>query len=142
VASKPLSNGIAMSMTTTAGRSFLTRATAWRPSFASPTTSRSSSSSSSLRKPSRTTVWSSASRTVIRFIDIQWILHLSARSNICKPWRARPNWISSRSSASGQPHPEFLPLKLIAEQASTTAQELQELYGHRYDAYYHWGLNE
>src|SRR5664280_1781679 len=60
-----------MSMTTTAGRSFLTMATAWRPSSASPTTSKSSSNSSNLRNPSRTTVWSSASRIVIRFLDIQ-----------------------------------------------------------------------
>jgi hypothetical protein len=31
---------------------------------------------------------------------------------------------------------------LITEQAGTTAQTLQELYGRRYDGYYHWGLNE
>jgi hypothetical protein len=33
-------------------------------------------------------------------------------------------------------------VKLIAEQASTTEQTLQEFYGRRYDAYNHWGLNE
>ena len=33
-------------------------------------------------------------------------------------------------------------IDLITEPASTTAQSLQELYGHRYDAYRHWGLNE
>jgi hypothetical protein len=33
-------------------------------------------------------------------------------------------------------------IKLIGEQANTNAQSLQELYGRRYDAYCHWGLNE
>jgi hypothetical protein len=33
-------------------------------------------------------------------------------------------------------------MKLIAERTSTTEQVLQELYGRRYDAYNHWGLNE
>ena len=33
-------------------------------------------------------------------------------------------------------------IDLIAEPASATAQSLPELYGHRYDAYRHWGLNE
>jgi hypothetical protein len=33
-------------------------------------------------------------------------------------------------------------VNLITESASTAAQSLQELYGHRCDAYRHWGLNE
>ena len=33
-------------------------------------------------------------------------------------------------------------IDLITEPASTTAQSLQELYGHRDHAYRHWGLNE
>ena len=74
VASRPLSSGMAMSINTTSGRSFLASATAWRPSCASPTTSRSSSSSSILRNPSRTIMWSSASRTVILFIIIQGLI--------------------------------------------------------------------
>ena len=31
---------------------------------------------------------------------------------------------------------------LIAEPASAAARSLQEIHGQRYDAYYHWGLNE
>jgi hypothetical protein len=33
-------------------------------------------------------------------------------------------------------------MKLIAEHAGTPAPVLHELHGQRYDAYYHWGLNE
>jgi len=33
-------------------------------------------------------------------------------------------------------------IKLIAEQASPTSQDLQELHGRAYAAYYHSGLNE
>ncbi len=70
VASRPLSSGIAMSMTTTPGRSFLVSCTAWRPVCASPTTSMSPSASSNARSPSRTIAWSSASRTVIGFMRV------------------------------------------------------------------------
>src|SRR5207302_4663115 len=65
VASSPLSEGIPMSMTTTSGRRRWAICTAWRPLSASPTTSMSSSASSKARRPCRTTVWSSASITVI-----------------------------------------------------------------------------
>src|SRR3990172_2139406 len=70
VASRPLSSGIAMSMTTTAGRSALVSFTAWRPVSASPTTWMSPSDSRRARSPSRTTLWSSASSTVIGFIPM------------------------------------------------------------------------
>jgi nucleotide-binding universal stress UspA family protein len=33
-------------------------------------------------------------------------------------------------------------IELITERVGTNAQSLKELYGRRYDAYYHWGLNE
>ena len=49
---------------------YVTSATACRPSSASPTTSMSFSNSSILRKPSRTMVWSSASRTETRSLLI------------------------------------------------------------------------
>src|SRR5256884_3498161 len=54
-----------MSMTTTSGRRRWAICTAWRPLSASPTTCMSSSASSKARRPCRTTVWSSASITVI-----------------------------------------------------------------------------
>ena len=44
--------------------------------------------------------------------------------------RKRP--VSSRASS----------MKLIAEHGDTAAPVLHELHGQRYDAYYHWGLNE
>src|SRR6478736_119339 len=65
VASRPLSCGIAMSMTMTCGCSFLASWRAWRPVSASPSTSMSDSTASSERRPWRTTVWSSARSTVI-----------------------------------------------------------------------------
>src|SRR5690349_10160305 len=68
VASKPLSRGMAMSMTTTCGMNFLASWTAWRPVSASATTSMSGSAIRRERRPWRTKVWSSARRTVILFM--------------------------------------------------------------------------
>src|SRR6266404_1225212 len=68
VASKPLSSGMAMSMTTTSGRSCFAIWTAWRPFSASPTMAMSGSASKSTWNPCRTMAWSSASRTVILLI--------------------------------------------------------------------------
>src|SRR4051794_39642539 len=67
VASSPFIRGNAQSMTTTCGRSCLASLTDSSPSPASPTTSMSGSSSSMRRKPRRTRLWSSTSKTVIFF---------------------------------------------------------------------------
>src|ERR1041384_4619638 len=86
VASRPLSVGMAMSMSTTSGRSLRARPTAWRPVSASPTTAISCSASSNARKPRRTTVWSSASSTFIfcigHFLLVrrEWNFHAHARA--------------------------------------------------------------
>ena len=65
VASRPSILGIWTSISTTSGRSCRVTATAWSPSLASPTTSMSSSASRIIRKPARTSAWSSTSTTVI-----------------------------------------------------------------------------
>src|SRR5687768_8672396 len=56
---------MATSSTTTSGLSLRAMATACRPVSASPTTLTSPEASSSTRRPSRITVWSSARRTLI-----------------------------------------------------------------------------
>src|SRR6185436_18710306 len=70
VAARPFVPGMATSITTTAGCSCPAIAIASSPFAASPTTAIASSSSSMRRKPRRTRLWSSASRTVIRRSDI------------------------------------------------------------------------
>ena len=64
VASMPSTPGIRTSMSTMSGRVDATRLTASAPSSASPTTSRSGSVSRIIRRPRRTSAWSSAMRTV------------------------------------------------------------------------------
>ena len=65
VASIPSSSGILMSISTTSGSSRRACASAWPPLAASPTTRRSGSASSIIRRPSRTRSWSSTIRTLI-----------------------------------------------------------------------------
>jgi hypothetical protein len=65
VASMPSSRGIRTSMSTTSGWSCLAMATAWTPSVASPTTSMSGWAARIMANPSRTSSWSSATRTRI-----------------------------------------------------------------------------
>ena len=65
VAAIPSVPGIRTSMSTTSGPSAATWATAWSPSAASPTTCRSGSISRIIRKPARTSAWSSTIRTPI-----------------------------------------------------------------------------
>src|ERR1700693_799340 len=62
VASMPFIFGMPISITTTSGISSPVNCTVSRPSAASPTTVMSGCFSSSARRPSRTTVWSSANR--------------------------------------------------------------------------------
>src|SRR5512143_1819388 len=62
VASMPFMFGMAMSITTTSGKCSSARRTLSRPSAASATTAMSVCFSSSARRPSRTTVWSSANK--------------------------------------------------------------------------------
>jgi hypothetical protein len=66
-ASMPFKLGMPISITTTSGFSFPAMATASRPSLASPTTVRSGSASTTMRRPARISVWSSASSTRIVF---------------------------------------------------------------------------
>src|SRR5487761_1736502 len=66
ITSGPLLPGILRSSTITSGTSSAAIAAAWAPSKASPTTSMSSWTSSSTRRPCRTTGWSSAISTRIR----------------------------------------------------------------------------
>src|SRR5438874_3863622 len=68
VASTPFNCGIATSITTTSGCNSSASFTAAWPVSASPTTSISGVASSKARNPSRTTLWSSANRTLILLI--------------------------------------------------------------------------
>src|SRR5437764_2446662 len=65
VASMPSTPGMRMSINTTSGRSVRTASIAADPSPASPTTSRSGCASRIIRKPARTSAWSSTIRTLI-----------------------------------------------------------------------------
>src|SRR3990172_5021907 len=65
VAATPSITGISRSIRITSGRSSLALLSACAPSSASPTTSSSESSARNIRKPWRTTLWSSAIRTRI-----------------------------------------------------------------------------
>src|SRR5215470_5580700 len=67
-ASRPFSRGMAMSSTTTSGRSFGAASSSARPSATAPTTSQSGSSS--LTNASRSNRWSSASKTRGRFTSV------------------------------------------------------------------------
>src|SRR5262249_53567864 len=60
IASIPPMTGIRMSIRTTSGASSPASSTAWAPFSASPTTSRSGSRFRDMRRPWRTTLWSSA----------------------------------------------------------------------------------
>ena len=62
VAVMPSITGMSMSMSTTSGCSSRAIFSACAPSAASPTTSNSGSSERNMRRPWRTTLWSSASR--------------------------------------------------------------------------------
>ena len=62
VASMPSRSGISRSIRTTSGRAEPARAVASTPPAAAPTTSTCSRSSSSCRRPARTTGWSSATK--------------------------------------------------------------------------------
>src|SRR6266540_1801660 len=64
VASMPSTSGIRTSMRTTSGRRRRASSTASRPFAASPATSMSSSASRIMRKPARTSAWSSTIKTV------------------------------------------------------------------------------
>src|SRR5262249_8189765 len=85
-ASRPLSCGMAMSRTTTSGRSFGAASRRARPSATAPTTSQSGSSS--FTNASRSSRWSSASRTRGRFTSgslpwapsIQWNTDADSRT--------------------------------------------------------------
>src|SRR5213076_112 len=65
VAAIPSSTGMRMSISTTSGRSRRASVTASSPSPASPTTVVSGSVSKIFRRPTRTSAWSSAIRTVV-----------------------------------------------------------------------------
>src|SRR5215831_5642062 len=78
-ASRPLSWGMAMSSTTTSGRSFGAASSSARPSATAPTTSHSGSSS--LTNASRSNRWSSASKTRGRFTSGSCLRCASAQRN-------------------------------------------------------------
>src|ERR1035437_3797907 len=67
VASMPFSSGMATSITTTSGFSFWASSTASRPLPASPAISISGCAARIIRKPWRTSAWSSAKRILIMF---------------------------------------------------------------------------
>ena len=68
VASMPFSSGMLTSITTTSGFSRSANSTASRPLPASPTISMSGCAARIMRKPCRTTAWSSASRIRVGFM--------------------------------------------------------------------------
>ena len=115
VASMPFMLGIAMSMMTTSGLCSSARRTLSRPSAASATTAMSGCFSSSARRPSRTTVWSSASsmRMGIVFVVSRWgafsATGSSARMEVprpgCESMARRPPRRRTRSSMPSRPRP-------------------------------------
>src|ERR1019366_3203652 len=100
VASMPFILGIARSITTTSGASVSANRTLSRPSAASATTVMSLSRSSMARRPSRTTVWSSANKIRIGVMSIPLVQfgHRHQRVNQRPPPRLRAN-----REASSQP---------------------------------------
>src|SRR5579872_3173682 len=89
VASIPFKLGIAKSITTTSGASASANRTLSRPSAASATTVISGSRSSMARRPSRTTVWSSANKIRISSMSVPLVQfgNRQCRVNQCpSPW--------------------------------------------------------
>src|SRR5579883_612322 len=82
VASRPFKPGMPISMTITSGRLDLASSTACNPVLASPIISMSTSGRNKARIPSRTTLWSSASKT-LTFSMTRW--HRG-------PWRSLQKW--------------------------------------------------
>ena len=107
VASRPLSRGIRMSISTTSGRSSSARATPSRPSPASPTTSRSGWPPSMNVSAERTSGSSSTMRS--RVVSHQAAHGIQPRSTNCCPSRrpsSRPPRSSARSASPIRPSPE------------------------------------
>src|ERR1017187_774450 len=115
VASMPFILGIARSITTTSGASVSANRTLSRPSAASATTVMSLSRSSMARRPSRTTVWSSANKMRIGVMSIPLVQfgHRQHRMNQGPSPRLRTN-----SEATSQ-----APYPLLHTQQAQTAQE-------------------
>src|SRR3954447_7968830 len=106
IASMPSSRGMTRSSRTTSGSVRATSSTASAPSAASPTTSTSSWSSRNVRRPWRTTAWSSASATRIvtracaRSRRRQWSIYDALSSLACVQPHARPH-VGRRVDAQG-----------------------------------------
>src|ERR1035441_4465287 len=105
VASMPFILGIAKSITTTSGASVSANRTLSRPSAASATTVMSLSRSSMARRPSRTTVWSSANKIRIGVMSIPLVQfgHRQHRVNQGPAPRFRTN----REAPTQTPYPLF-----------------------------------
>src|SRR5436190_2038286 len=102
VALMPSHPGISRSIRTRSGRSSCASSTAWSPSAASPTTSRSSVRPRKPCSPRRTTAWSSAMRTRM-FIG-----------------PAPSGWRYGLGSLSNAEIRQYLPATLLAVEAATT----------------------
>ena len=96
VAVRPSTSGMLRSISTTSGRSSRARATAVPPLGASPTIVMSSADSRSIRKPARTSAWSSASSTRIIGRDRRG---LRGRSRGPLPGHAGPAWSATARPA-------------------------------------------
>src|ERR1035441_5678070 len=115
VASMPFMLGIARSITTTSGASLSANRTLSRPSAASATTVISVSRSSMARRPSRTTVWSSANKIRIGVMSVPLVQfgHRQYRVNQCPSPRLRTN----------REAPPQSPYSLFHTQQAQAAQE-------------------
>ena len=93
VASMPSMTGICTSMSTTSGRSARACSSGGRPLSASPTTSRSGSTDSIIRKPDRTRCWSStmSTRSAGRGGQARSVLERHAHPHAVAAGRARPD---------------------------------------------------
>src|SRR4051812_37505613 len=128
VASMPSSSGMRMSMSTTSGSRSLAIVTAWAPSAASPTTSRSSSASRIILNPARTSAWSSAirMRTVISGVSSAKAERGYPRSGMLRPtveWNPGADLEAAGALAAVQLAPEDAHALAHADEAVAAAAQ-------------------
>src|SRR5665647_3366383 len=97
VSSMPFVPGSRMSISTTSGRSWFTRARATSPEGASPTTCRSECTSRIWRVPSRCNAWSSTTTTRITSVSMVTMVN---RLRAVSPWTGGEHpWVMSGTTA-------------------------------------------
>src|SRR5665811_268510 len=128
VASMPFILGIARSITTTSGASVSASRTLSRPSAASATTVMSVSRSSMARRPSRTTVWSSANKIRINVMSIP-LVQFGHRHHRVKQGPS-PRLRTNREASSQTAHPLLHTQQAKASQETRIETRPVVLHGH------------